>query len=133
MELFFIPPHEAAFFNPMAESPAYHPRLRILKGREIAMGPGKADLLSHVQETGSLSKAARRMKMSYMKAWLLVQVMNRSYKKPLVEAERGGTGGGGATLTPFGHQVLDLYRTMEQTSRDATQAHWKRMRALLKA
>ena len=72
------------------------------------MGPGKADLLTHVAETGSLSESARRMKMSYMKAWLLVQVMNRSYKKPLVQAERGGTKGGGAHLTSYGRHVTSL-------------------------
>ena len=78
---------------------AVRPRIRVLRGSEIVMGPGKAELLTHIAETGSLSQAARHMKMSYMKAWLLVQVMNRSYKKPLVLAERGGTQGGGARLT----------------------------------
>ena len=111
---------------------ALRPRIRIIHGDEIVMGPGKAELLRHIAETGSLSEAARRMKMSYMKAWLLVQVMNRSYKKPLVQAERGGTRGGGALLTSYGRRVLDGYREMEQRSLTAMQEPWKRVRRMLK-
>jgi molybdate transport system regulatory protein len=111
---------------------ALRPRIRILRGGEIVMGPGKADLLAHVAETGSLSEAARRMKMSYMKAWLLVQVMNRSYRKPLVQAERGGTRGGGARLTSYGCRVLVCYREMEQRSLTAMQEPWKKVRRMLK-
>ena len=111
---------------------ALRPRIRVLRGGEIIMGPGKAELLTHIAETGSLSEAARRMKMSYMKAWLLVQVMNRSYKKPLVQAERGGTRGGGARLTSYGRRVLDGYREMEQRSLTAMQEPWKKVRRMLK-
>jgi molybdate transport system regulatory protein len=111
---------------------ALRPRIRILYGGEIVMGPGKADLLMHVAETGSLSEAARRMKMSYMKAWLLVQVMNRSYKKPLVQAERGGTKGGGARLTSYGRRVLTCYREMEQRSLTAMQEPWNEVRRMLR-
>ena len=111
---------------------AVRPRIRIIQGDEIVMGPGKAELLGYIAETGSLSEAARRMKMSYMKAWLLVQVMNRSYKKPLVQAERGGTRGGGARLTNYGRRVLDGYREMEQRSLTAMQEPWKKVRRMLK-
>ncbi len=111
---------------------AVRPRIRVLRGSEIVMGPGKAELLTHIAETGSLSQAARHMKMSYMKAWLLVQVMNRSYKKPLVLAERGGTQGGGARLTIYGRRVLDGYREMEQKSLTAMKEPWKKVRRLLK-
>jgi molybdate transport system regulatory protein len=111
---------------------AVRPRIRIIQGDEIVMGPGKAELLRYIAETGSLSEAARRMKMSYMKAWLLVQVMNRSYKKPLVQAERGGTRGGGARLTNYGRRVLDGYREMEQRSLTAMQEPWKKVRRMLK-
>ena len=111
---------------------ALRPRIRVLRGREIVMGPGKAELLTQIAETGSLSQAARHMKMSYMKAWLLVQVMNRSFKKPLVLAERGGTRGGGARLTLYGRRVLDGYREMEQRSLTAMQEPWKKVRRLLK-
>jgi molybdate transport system regulatory protein len=108
------------------------PRIRIIQGSEIVMGPGKADLLTHVAETGSLSEAARRMKMSYMKAWLLVQVMNRSYRKPLVQAERGGTRGGGARLTSYGRRVLACYREMEQKSLAAMEEPWRKVCRMLK-
>lgn len=108
------------------------PRIRILLGGEIVMGPGKAELLAHIVETRSLSESAKRMKMSYMKAWLLVQTMNRSYNKPLVQAERGGRAGGGARLTAHGRRVLSSYREMEVLSLAAIQGPWKKLRRMLK-
>ncbi len=84
-------------------------------------------------ETGSLSKAARRMKMSCRKAWLLVQTMNRSFHHPLIIAERGRSGRGGAILTPQGNRVLDLYAEMEARACPAMAPSWKRLKALLKA
>lgn len=114
-----------------APSPELRPRIRIMQGRNIAFGPGKADLLSALEETGSLNQAARRMGMSYMRAWLLVQEMNRSYAKPLVKAERGGAKGGGAALTVTGQKVLSLYREMEQASFAAMESGWDSMRKLL--
>jgi molybdate transport system regulatory protein len=86
---------------------------RIYLGDEIALGPGKAELLGHISETGSISEAARRMDMSYNRAWLLVRTMNRCFKEPLVLASRGGDSHGGAQLTAFGKQVLSLYRRLE--------------------
>ena len=88
------------------------PRLRILSGSAIAIGPGKADLLEAIDETGSISAAARLMRMSYRRAWLLVRTMNDCFRQPLVEAEKGGTAGGGARLTATGRAVLTEYRTM---------------------
>lgn len=115
-----------------ATPPTLQPRLRVYLGHEIALGPGKAELLGHLAETRSLSDAARRMKMSYMKAWLLVQTMNRSFRQPLVTAERGGSRGGGATLTAEGKRVLALYNRMEAASQKAMAAPWKRLKALLR-
>lgn len=89
------------------------PKLRILLGAEIAVGPGKADLLDAVARTGSISAAAREMGMSYRRAWLLVNTMNRCFKTPLVEASKGGAGGGGARVTELGLDVLARYRAME--------------------
>ena len=85
------------------------PRIRILSGSAIAMGPGKADLLRAIDETGSISAAARQMGMSYRRAWLLVHTMNECFRSPLVEAEKGGTQGGGARLTTTGREVLARY------------------------
>jgi len=107
------------------------PRIRILCGEEIAFGPGKAELLTLLDETGSLSQAAKRMDLSYMKAWQLVQTMNRSYREPLVSTGRGGASGGGSQLTDFGRKVLALYREMEAVSQSAIEQPWTRMRRLL--
>ena len=84
-------------------------RVRILSGSEIAMGPGKADLLAAIEKTGSISAAAREMRMSYRRAWLLVHTMNECFARPLVEAEKGGSSRGGAKLTTAGREVLELY------------------------
>lgn len=89
------------------------PRLRILFSHAIAIGPGKAELLENIAETGSISAAARRMNMSYRRAWLLVDTMNQCFKSPLVETATGGKGGGGARITDFGSEVLRRYRDME--------------------
>ncbi|MCZ7562940.1 MAG: LysR family transcriptional regulator [Burkholderiales bacterium] len=88
-------------------------RLRIVLERDVAIGPGKADLLEAVEATGSIAAAARRMGMSYKRAWLLVDAMNRCFRTPLVAAAKGGEAGGGAALTPLGREVLHRYRTME--------------------
>ena len=78
------------------------------------MGPGKADLLQGIQQTGSISAAGRLMTMSYKRAWYLVEAMNEGFKAPLVEANKGGKAGGGARLTPTGEKVLSVYRRMER-------------------
>lgn len=90
------------------------PAIRILLGSAIAMGPGKADLLQAIERSGSISAAAREMGMSYRRAWLLVDTMNHSFRAPLVDTATGGPGGGGARVTPFGRQVLERYRRMEE-------------------
>jgi len=116
-----------------ARLPAVHPRFRIVCGREIAFGPGKADLLELILETGSIGKAASRMKMSYMRAWSLVQTMNRCFKKPLILATHGGDGGGGAELTKTGLQILALYRQLETKSCAATRATSKKILSQLES
>ena len=107
------------------------PRIRILRGKAIALGPGKADLLTLIAETGSINSAAKRMKMSYMRAWLLVKVMNDCFPKPLVRTVRGGAEKGGAKLTECGERVLQLYREMEDKSLEAIQSRWKTIQQLL--
>lgn len=94
-------------------------RLRILFGPEIAVGPGKVALLEAIRKTGSISAAARRLGMSYRRAWLLADTMNRCFRAPLVEAAPGGHGGGGARVTALGEEVLRRYRTMETTAVDS--------------
>jgi molybdate transport system regulatory protein len=87
-------------------------RLRVQIAPGIALGPGKADLLDGIRETGSIAAAGRRMRMSYKRAWQLVDELNRLFALPLVEASKGGSGGGGATLTRTGRDVLARYRRM---------------------
>ena len=101
------------------------PRIRILRGKAIALGPGKADLLTLIAETGSINSAAKRMKMSYMRAWLLVKVMNDCFREPLVRTVRGGAEKGGAKLTECGERVLQLYREMERQESRSDKSHWK--------
>lgn len=96
---------------------------RILQNDEIAMGPGKAELLQAIADTGSISAAGRSMRMSYRRAWLLVDVMNRSFKQPLVETSKSGKKGRGAGLTPFGKQVLKNYQTTVRAINHTIQAY----------
>jgi molybdate transport system regulatory protein len=108
------------------------PRLRVVLEPDIAIGPGKADLLESIRETGSIAAAGRRLGMSYKRAWLLVETMNACFKAPLVEASRGGLARGGATLTPDGERVLDCYRRMEALTGEAIANEMAELRSLLR-
>jgi molybdate transport system regulatory protein len=89
------------------------PQIRVMFRKAIAMGPGKADLLRAIEQTGSISAAARALGMSYRRAWLLVDTMNQCFKTPVVETLTGGQRGGGARVTEFGQDVLNRYRAMD--------------------
>jgi molybdate transport system regulatory protein len=108
------------------------PRLRLVAGETIVLGPGKADLLEAVRGTGSLRKAAAGLGMSYMRAWSLVKTMNAAFREPLVALARGGASHGGATLTPSGVKVLALYRGMEKTSEKATSSQAAALKRFLR-
>ncbi len=95
------------------------PRLRILLGEAIALGPGKAALLAAIGSSGSISQAARAMGMSYRRAWTLVAEMNRAFRAPLVTSEAGGRRGGGAVVTELGRDVLARYVRMESRAKRA--------------
>ncbi len=82
------------------------------------VGPGKAALLESIRDTGSISAAARDMGMDYKRAWLLIESINQSFDEVVVSAAPGGARGGGATLTPFGHQLLERYRRIEAMAAD---------------
>jgi molybdate transport system regulatory protein len=107
-------------------------RLRIVLEPEIAIGPGKADILEGIRETGSIAAAGRRLGMSYKRAWLLVETMNACFKSPLVEASRGGRTRGGAILTPDGERVLHCYRRMEALTGEAIAKELATLRSLLR-
>jgi len=108
------------------------PRIRVTRGDLVIMGPGKADLLEAIAETGSIRSASDAMGMSYMRAWSLIRTMNASFREPLVEKTRGGATKGGATLTPTGEKVLRIYRQMEEASLKAAGPGWKKLQGLLK-
>jgi len=95
-------------------APALRLRIRVLREGEILLGPGKADLLDAIGRRGNLKAAADELDMSYMRAWKLVQLMNRVFRHPLVHAERGGSERGHAGLTDTGKAVLEAYREMER-------------------
>ena len=106
-------------------------RLRIVLEPDIAIGPGKADLLEGIEETGSIAGAGRRMGMSYKRAWYLVETMNRCFKRPLVEASKGGRAGGGARLTDLGHEILARYRRMELLTAEVIEPEMAALRAVV--
>jgi molybdate transport system regulatory protein len=97
--------------------------LRLGFGLAGAIGPGKIRLLELVGETGSISAAGRAMGMSYRRAWLLVDSLNRCFREPVVLTRLGGRAGGGAELTPFGHDVIRRYRSMETEAGRALATH----------
>lgn len=103
-------------------------RFRVQVKHAVAIGPGKADVLQAIAETGSMAEAGRRLGMSYQRVWSLVRAMNGDFIEPLVLTQRGGTAGGGAGLTVMGTQALTIYRVIE---RDAERAVAKRLPQLL--
>ena len=114
------------------ESPVFRLRLRMHYGEEIAIGPGKVELLKLVQETGSIAESSRRMKMSYMRAWTLIQTMNQCFKKPVITTLRGGDKNGGATLTAMGRQILELFGRLERECQTASMDTQSEIASLLR-
>lgn len=104
-------------------------RMRVVCGDTIAIGPGKIELLEAIQQHRSITAAAKALGMSYRRAWLLVDELNRSLKEPAVEAAAGGTGGGGTALTPMGLRVLGLYRDIEAQAQAACRDDIQRLLA----
>lgn len=103
------------------------PRLRIFLEPGFAIGPGKAEILQGIRETGSIAAAGRRMGMSYKRAWTLVDTMNQHFRAPVVEAAKGGKAGGGAALTELGEEVLARYQRMAQLAQEAIEPDLKRL------
>ena len=104
-------------------------RLRITKGETIAVGPGKVALLEAIIDTGSITSAAKKMGMSYRRAWMLIDQVNRCMKAPVVTTSPGGRDGGGTNVTPTGLELIKRYRSIE---REATAATGTDIRALTK-
>ena len=104
-----------------ADDEARGARLRVVIAPGIGIGPGKAELMDGIRETGSIAAAGRRIGMSYKRAWLLVSALNGHFPTPLIEASKGGRDGGGARLTALGEEVLGAYREMQARTDKAIQ------------
>src|SRR5882672_5314738 len=89
-------------------------RFRIDFAKHSYVGPGKIDLLEAIRQSGSISQAARDLKMSYRRAWLLLESLKTSFREPVTLATTGGKGGGGVELTKFGERLIKSYRDLEQ-------------------
>jgi molybdate transport system regulatory protein len=135
-------PHMAISANRVARALLYgmrrlrHPErlglhLRVVLDGAVALGPGKVELLEGIADTGSIAAAGRRMGMSYKRAWLLVDAMNTMFAGPLVDAAKGGAGGGGASLTPLGQRMLAAYRGLETAATKAGARELTTMRRAL--
>jgi molybdate transport system regulatory protein len=96
--------------------------LRLDFGPRRAIGHGKIRLLEAVRDYGSISAAGRSMGMSYRRAWLLIDELNHIFEEPVIDAKHGGSGGGGAELTSFGHRVVERYRAIEAKAHAAAAA-----------
>lgn len=106
--------------------------IRVITEGGVVFGWGRADLLSHIANTGSIAAAGRQMGMSYKRAWALVEALNHAFQSPLVEAAKGGAGGGGAHLTPLGLEMLAAYREIEIVAAEAGAAALEKIGAALK-
>ncbi|MFV3131367.1 winged helix-turn-helix domain-containing protein [Niveispirillum sp. KHB5.9] len=104
-------------------------RLDFANGSQI--GPGKIKLLQAIEATGSIAAAGRSMGMSYRRAWLLVDQINRAFTQPAVTGQTGGSGGGGTALTDWGRELVSLYRQVEADSLRANAEALTRMEGML--
>lgn len=105
--------------------------LRLDFGPRRHLGHGKIRLLELIDAHGSISSAARAMGMSYRRAWLLSDEVNRMFAEPVFATRLGGKGGGQAQLTPFGRSLVDLYRRMERQTEGSFGADIQRLEAAL--
>ncbi|NWG32771.1 MAG: LysR family transcriptional regulator [Rhodocyclaceae bacterium] len=106
-------------------------RPRVYIGGEIAIGPGKIDLLRAVGETHSIAAAARARGLPYKRAWLLIDSLNQGFGRPVVETATGGKGGGGAFLTALGQQLIARYDALEASLNASAGAELQALRALM--
>ena len=106
-------------------------RTRVLKGDSIPVGPGKIALLLAVDECRSISAAAKLQGMSYRRAWLLIDEMNRTLKAPVIATAKGGANGGGSILAGFGQGLVDLYSRIGMRAHEACKADTQRLLSMV--
>lgn len=116
----------------MSDQPSLPTHLRLSLDRSIQFGPGKANLLEAIEKSGSIAAAGRAMRMSYKRAWSLVEQLNAAFAEPLVVVSRGGSRKGGASLTETGREVLVRYRAMQAASEAAIAEDLAALRALVR-
>ncbi len=114
-----------------AAAPQLRFRMRVTQGEVIAVGPGKIALLEAVDKTGSITAAAKSLDMSYRRAWLLLDELNRSLRTAAVDSAKGGTAGGGSVLTREGRELIALYRRIEATAAAACRSDIRKMMNML--
>jgi molybdate transport system regulatory protein len=107
--------------------------LRVDFGSRRSVGPGKIRLLEEIDRTGSISQAGRNLRMSYRRAWLLIDDMNKCFRHPVVSTKSGGLQGGGAALTEFGADLVRNYRTIETAASSAAQTRLRDLETALRA
>lgn len=123
--------------RPTPPSPAHEAetavrlRLRLMHDGQVAIGPGKVELLEAVQRTGSITAAAKSLGMSYRRAWLLLDALDACLRTPAVETAQGGAHGGGTRLTEAGLELVRLYRQIEHTAVRACADDIERLKAML--
>lgn len=105
--------------------------VRVDLGAHGYLGPGKVTLMELISKHGSISAAGKEMGMSYRRAWMLVDEINRIFREPLVEKQTGGSGGGGARLSSLGRDVVGRYRAIESAAATATAADLRALKAAL--
>ncbi len=123
------PPQADAAGSPA--EPQLRFRVRITAGELIAIGPGKIALLEAVAQTGSITAAAKQLDMSYRRAWLLMDELNRSLREPALDSAKGGTAGGGSALTDAGRELVALYRRIESTAAEACRTDIRKLMKML--
>ena len=102
-------------------------RVDLSSGR--AVGPGKIHLLEQIHKSGSITQAGRDLGLSYRRAWLLIDDLNKSFRFPVIKAAQGGIGGGGTRLTPFGRNLVQLYHAIQAEALAATRKHRRELQA----
>lgn len=95
--------------------------VRVLIPGPINLGPGKVRLLAAIRASGSISRAARELKISYRRAWLMVDALNKACPGGVVDTAAGGSGGGGTQLTALGEEILDRYQTLQHLAQQAVE------------
>jgi molybdate transport system regulatory protein len=113
----------------MRTKPSAALSIRLRFTDDARLGPGKIALLEAVARTGSIAAAGREMGMSYRRAWLLIDSLNRMFDTPVVVASPGGANGGGAALGPLGAELVSAYRAMEAQTVEAVERHFAPLRA----